>query len=345
MNLELSRRDQILKLIIDLFVKTGQPVGSHTLIEEYNLPYSSATIRNEMNVLEQIGYLEKTHTSSGRVPSSAGYRYYIENLREEGVDEKIKHQLTTLLNEKSRSVEEVISESCQILSHMTNLASVVLGPNAEEEHLVSIQMIPISQNTATAVFVTDQGYVENKTFIIDSSMSIKEIEECIKILNDRLKGTSVAHLIEKMEAIKPIIQDYVTQNDLIYKIFMEAFVKFAQDRISLYGKGELLDQPEFTNDATKLKKLFKLLEQPEIFIDSFDNNNEQISINIGELGEDYDDVSVITSKVTIPGHNEGTIAIVGPKRMDYNSVINALQYVARELERYFSKERDNDGKE
>lgn len=160
--MDLSRRELILKYIVEYFIKHAQPIGSNTLIETYGLKCSSATIRNEMMELENAGYLEKTHTSSGRVPSSKGYRYYIDHLREKDIDESIKHNLAVIFNEKSKSIEDVIKESCQILSHMTNLASVVLGPEASEEHLVSIQFIPLSQNSATAVFVTDKGYVETR---------------------------------------------------------------------------------------------------------------------------------------------------------------------------------------
>ena len=123
--MSLSRRDYILKLIVEYFIKHAIPVGSHTLIEEYNLDVSSATIRNEMFALEKEGYLEKTHTSSGRVPSSKGYRYYIDHLRNESVDSRIKNEIAQLLSERSLTVEQAITKSCEILSHMTNLASVM----------------------------------------------------------------------------------------------------------------------------------------------------------------------------------------------------------------------------
>ncbi|MCF0116900.1 MAG: heat-inducible transcription repressor HrcA, partial [Bacilli bacterium] len=174
--MDLSRRDLILKYIVDSFIKTAQPIGSQTLIEQYDLPYSSATIRNEMQMLENDGFLEKTHTSSGRIPSSKGYRYYVENLRNKDLDENIKFQLQTILQEKNKSIEDIIKESCEILSHMTNLASVVLGPASDNEHLVSLQIIPLTNSSATAVFVTDKGYVENKTFVIPPTISMDDLE-------------------------------------------------------------------------------------------------------------------------------------------------------------------------
>ena len=330
--MSLSRRDYILKLIVEHFIKDATPVGSQTLIEEYGLDVSSATIRSEMNALEKEGFLEKTHTSSGRVPSSKGYRYYIDYLREETVDSKIKNQIATLLNEKTLTADQVITQSCQILSHMTNLATVVLGPNAEDEHLISVQVIPISTNTATVVFVTDRGYVENKTFIFDDDVELNDIESCVKLLNSRLVGTPVSGLIEKMEAMKPLIQDYVTSNDVIYQVFMEAFLKFARDRVSLFGKNELLNQPDLTSDADMRQMLT-------------DDSDKGLNVNIGDEDDEYGDMSIITSKIKMPGQDEGTIALVGPKRMDYQKVISALEYVASELEKYFAKERNQNGRE
>ena len=171
----LTRSDKVLKLIVEYFIKNAQPVGSHTLIEEYNLPYSSATIRNEMFALEKLGYIEKPHTSAGRVPSTLGYKYYCEHLREKTVDESLKYSLQSVLSNKIQSVEEIIKESCEIISHMTNLVSIVMGPDESNECLASVQLIPISSNTITAIFVTDKGYVENKTFIVPTSINAKEI--------------------------------------------------------------------------------------------------------------------------------------------------------------------------
>ena len=343
----MNRRDRILKLIVEHFIKTAQPVGSQTLINEYGLDYSSATIRAEMNALELDGYLEKTHTSSGRVPSSKGYRYYIENLREKSVSEEFKYQMQTILDQKTQSIENVIKESCEILSQMTSLASIVLGPNAKEEKLASVQIIPLSSSSATCVFVTDQGYVENKTFALNEEIQLCDIEQCVKLLNERLKGTAISELVPKMEAIRPILNDYIIDKDVIYQAMLEAFVGFAKDRLNTYGTENLFDQPEFANDAAKIRQLLELLDSPEVFREIEDESDNDISIRIG--GEDDNDVSIISAKVKIPGKKEGSIAIVGPKRMDYDQVVSSMEYLINELEKRFAdkqrKESTSEGKE
>ena len=340
----MNRRERVLKLIVEHFIKTAEPVGSRTLIEKYNLNYSGATIRAEMNSLEQEGFLEKTHTSSGRVPSSKGYRYYIEHLRERSVSDEFKYQMQSILDEKIRSIDDVIKQSCEILSQMTSLASIVLGPNATQEKLISVQLVPISKNSATCVFITDQGYVENKTFVLDDTTSLSDVESCVKLLNERLKGTSISELIPKMKAIKPLLSDYVIDHDVIYQALLEAFVGFAKDRLSAYGKEELFEQPEFKDDAAKIKKLIELFDSPEVFREIEEDEANEISIHIG--GEDIgDDVSIISAKVKIPGQKEGSIAIVGPKRMDYDQVVSSMEYLINEIDKRYSKEGKELGNE
>ena len=345
----MNRRDRILKLIVEHFIKTAQPVGSQTLINEYGINYSSATIRAEMNALESDGFLEKTHTSSGRVPSSKGYRYYIENLRERSVPEEFKYQMQTILDQKTQSIENVIKESCEILSQMTSLASIVLGPNAKQEKLASVQIIPLSNTSATCVFVTDQGYVENKTFALNEEVQLCDIENCVKLLNERLKGTAISELVPKMEAIRPILNDYVLDKDIIYQAMLEAFVGFAKDRLDAYGKDNLFEQPEFANDATKIRRLLELFESPEVFREYEDEAQGDISIHIGGDSQNDEDVSIISAKVKIPGKQEGSIAIVGPKRMDYDQVVSAMEYLIDELEKKYAlsqgKESTSEGKE
>jgi len=335
----LVRSDKILKYIVEYFIKHAQPVGSQTLIDEYHLPYSSATIRNEMNDLEKLGLLEKTHTSSGRVPSSKGYKYYCSYLRDGGVDEEIKHSLQAVLNQKVQSIEEVIKASCEILSHMTNLVSVVMGPEQDSEKLANVQLVRVNENTITAIFVTDKGYVENKTFIVPEHMDADELVKCVKLLNERLVGTPVTGLVDKMEAIKPLLSDYITSHDLIYQALLETFLKFASDRLSLYGRDELFNHPEFTSDSEKLLSVLKMLNDKAVLreIDSeVRHENKDIILRIGDI-KDNPDVSMVTAKFNLGDDGESTIALLGPTRMDYDKALSALQYLADELENYFNK--------
>lgn len=340
----LNRSDTILKYIVEYFIKKAEPVGSQTLIEEYHLPYSSATIRNEMFALEKMGYIEKPHTSSGRVPSTKGYRYYCEHLRDKGVNEELKNSLQAVLESKIQSVEEVIKESCEILSHMTNLVSVVMGPDEKTERLASVQMVKISSNTVTAVFVTDKGYVENKTFIIPESMNVDEIVNCVKLLNDRLIGTPVSELVEKVEVLKPVLSDYVVNHDIVYQALLETFLRFATDRLSLYGKEEILNHPEFKNDSRKLVEVIKLLNDENLFkeVGSETKLTDGPLLKIGEEISENPDVGMVSTKIKL-GNGETSICLIGPKRMDYDGALSALEYLKEALNEYFKNDKDKGG--
>ncbi len=333
-----SRSDTILKCIVEYFIKNAQPLGSKTLIEEFGLPYSSATIRNEMFALEKMGYIEKTHLSSGRVPSAAGYRYYCENLRDKNVDDQLKSSLQLVLNERVKSVEEVVKASCEIISHMTNLVSVVLGPDESQEKLANVQLIQISDNTLTSVLVTDKGYVENKTFIVSDELKPEEVVQCVKILNDRLKGTPISELGEKMQALKPVLSDYIVGHDVVYQALMEVFLRFASDRLSLYGRDELFNNPEFRNDADKLERVFRLLEDQSLFkeVSQEANKSDKPIMTIGDV-HGHPDVSMVTAKINLGDEGESSITLLGPTRMDYDKALSALEYLVNELNKYFNE--------
>lgn len=340
----MTRSEMILKMIVEHFIKTAQPVASQTLIDEYKLDYSSATIRAEMNSLEKEGYLEKTHTSSGRVPSKKGYRYYVEHLRESRLDDKVKYALAGILEKKAQSVEEVIRQSCEILSSMTDLATVVLGPKTAEEHLVSLQIIPIGANTATAVFVTDQGYVENKTFMIDDKIGMENLQKTVALLNERLKGTAISDLVEKMEAMKPAMTDYLVGQDVIYQAILEAFMKFAKQRMALYGKDKIMEQPEFAEDATKLKEVISLIDDPEKLAELLSKEaplTSESGVDV-RVGEDKD-LAIISAEIAVPGANNATLSLVGPSRMDYDKAMEMLRTVCEMIGEYFQGSTDNKG--
>lgn len=329
----LQRKDYILKLIVEHFIKTAQPVGSKTLIENYGLSFSSATIRNEMQALEEEEYLEKTHTSSGRIPSTKGYKYYVEHLREYEKHKDIEYQLQTILNERVKTVEDILSKSCEVLSSMTNLASVILGSDADEGNLVSLQILPISSNSATVIFVTSQGKVVNKTFFFDETTKLEDLQKCIDVLSNRLIGTPVKDLEEKLALLKPIILDYIIDGDILYQTILRTLNSLANNRVILYGKDHLLDQPEFADDPRLIKTLLEMLDSPEFFrnISKENYNDNEIYIKFGNDDTDFKDISIISAKLDIPGAENNVISVIGPKRMDYDQALNAIKTLIDEI--------------
>jgi len=327
----MTRKEHILKLIVEHFIQTAEPLGSVTLLEKYNLPFSSATIRNYMSDLEADGYIEKTHTSSGRVPSAKGYKYYIEFLRSDQLDDVIKHQLTTVLKDEHKAIDDIIKESCEILSSMTNLTSIVMGNDSKTECLNKIQLIPLNETSAVAVLVTTKGRVEYKNFAISATNSIEDIQNCIDILNDRLVGTSINKVIEKMNALKPVLNDYMEKYQVFFNTLIETVTHLNKDEYAIYGSEKILDQPEFTTSKEKIKKMFKLIENDKLF-QLVKNQNDRINVLIGEEIESDldDDVTLISTTIDIDNEIK-TIALLGPTRMDYQKAISAMVYLAEQI--------------
>ena len=297
-----------------------------------------------MYALEKMGMIEKTHTSSGRVPSSQGYKYYCENLREKNVDEEIKYSIQQVLKQRNKSIEEIIQASCEIISHMTSLVSVILGPDEAKEKLANVQLIRVNENTLTAIFVTNSGYVENKTFICPDNITGDEIMTCVKLLNERLQGTPISALVEKMESLRPIFTEQIVNHDIVYQALLQTLLKFATDRLSFYGREELFSHPEFKNDINKLQKVFELLGDTSIFKNverEMSGKDKSLMLKIGEL-QDNPDVSLVSAKIKIGEKDSGTIALVGPTRMDYEKALNALEYLIESIQDRFEKKEEEE---
>lgn len=338
-----SRQITIFKAIVDAFVETAEPVGSKYLLERYQLPYSSATIRNEMAALEEYGYLEKTHTSSGRVPSVAGYRYYVETMSDFKIEDTIKYQMQTIFSERGRTLNEVVQESCEMLSQLTHLTSIALGPDARNESLQNITIVPISNERVSVIIVTDMGHVENKTFILDGTYSYEDLISCVGVMNDMLIGTPINQVIIRLERdVKPIISARIQEHEVLFRAFLEAFVKFANKDVYFSGKENMLYQPEF-NDVNKLRRLVSAFENSQMWQSIGLSEEEGITVKIGQPLPitELEDVSVISGTFKTGVNSSGTISVIGPTRMPYEQVVSLVDYVSKNIEDLFF----NDNKE
>lgn len=338
---DFNRKQLILKLIVEHFIKTAEPIGSQTLIETCRLPYSSATVRNEMAELESLGYLEKTHASSGRVPSAQGYRYYVDYLREDtGVDAETKEKIQALFTRSDFQIDNVIKQGCEIIAEMTHLTSVMLGPSGDAERLQKVQLIPISVNSAVAVFVTDCGHIEHKIFNIPPKVSIADVQKCVDIINDRITGTLLEHVVDKVAAIRPIIAEKVKHYDVLFKALMEVFRSFTDERMDVFGRANVLEQPEFIADIPRLKKLVALFESDEAWRNL--GKSDDVTVMIGDessLGANLDNIAVVSARLGVSDNRASQIALVGPTRMDYDRAIKILEYFQKALQKY-AKERE-----
>ena len=336
----LSRRDLILKYIVDYYIKTAQPVGSHTLIEEYKLPYSSATIRNEMQELEENGYLEKPHTSAGRIPSPQGYRFYVEHLRSHARRNELTTHLESVFNNRTLEIQEIIRQTSQVLSQMTNLTSIVLGPKADEEALAKIQLVPINDSSAVVLIVTSKGYVEHRTFKIPEGCDSIDLQNCVDIMNDRLVGTPILEVNTKLAILAPVIADRVREHEQILKSFFDAFMKLTNERIKIYGQNNMFDMPEFTQDLNQLKSMTEILSKDDIWRNLTNRDGIAVKIGTENMIQELQNATVVTSQISVNGEEKGTIALIGPTRMDYDAVLDAVEFVTRKIQELMEGEKE-----
>ena len=326
-----ERQNKILKLIVERYIKEPIPVGSKVLSKI--LKCSSATVRNEMASLEDEGLLEKTHTSSGRVPSEAGYRYYVDNLMElkkMNAEDMLKLQI--VFKNQQLGLSDSIQQSLQIISDITNYTTVVLGVNSHENLLKQIEVVPIDEESMIVLIVTDKGHVEHKSIKL-KDVSTEEIKKTVNLINNLIAGTPIDEVSTKLEfEIKPIIGNYVRQHEQLYNAFYHVFNDFTSGDVNVVGRTKMLEQPEFSNNLEKIKNVFNKLEDKDILQAIEQDNDNNIKVYIGEESKIDDDVTVIKTKFK-SGNEEGTIAIIGPKRMEYDRVVGLLEYMKENIER------------
>lgn len=326
-----ERQNKILKLIVEEYIKTASPVGSSGLCKELNC--SSATIRNEMASLEEIGFLEKTHTSSGRVPSEKGYRYYVDTLmkpKEMTGEDVLK--LQRIFDNKQLVLSDAITKSMEIISEITNCTSVVLGASSSENKLKEVQVVPLDDKRVVAIVITDKGHVEHKELNVGDNVLPSEVKKVVELINKLLVGTPLDEVSSKLEfEIKPIIGNYVKSHEALYQVFYNAFNEFSyKSHMHMAGRTKLLDYREFDNVA-KVKEILNKFDD-ESMVKKIEADNNDISVYIGHENNFDDDVSVIKTRYVVNGE-EGTIAIVGPKRMDYERVVTLLDFLKHNIER------------
>lgn len=324
-----KRQESILKLIVEHYVKLAKPIGSNLISKK--LKCSSATVRNDMAILEDAHLLEKTHTSSGRIPSEEGYRYYVDNLMElkkMNAEDMLKLQI--IFHNQQLPLADCITKSLQVISDMTNYATVILGSSSHDNLLKQIEVVPIDSNSMVVIVVTDRGHVEHKEVKLDN-VSLDDVKKTVNLINNLIVGTPIDEVSTKLEyEVKPVIGRYVSQHEQLYNAFYNVFSDFSSHNVNVVGKTKFLEQPEFSN-VNKIKKIFDKLDNEEVLREIKEDMDNNIKVYIGNESNIDEDVTVIKTKFK-NGADEGTLAIVGPKRMDYERVVSLLEYLKNNIE-------------
>lgn len=329
-----ERKQRVLKAIIDDYIETAEPVGSRTLARKYDLGVSPATIRNEMADLEMLGYLKHLHTSSGRVPSSKGYRFYVDGLiPPKPVSDEEKVLIDRWYNARVKRIDEVFQETAHIISQVTKNVSLVLAPQLTQAKFRCLQFLPLDDYRIITVLMTDAGFIENKIIEMPSGAVFEDFQRMAKIINANLAGHTLDTIQHHALAeIRDEIRDESLYESAL-EIIHRALDTGKKERLYLGGTTQMLEQPEF-HDVEKVKETLLMLEEEELIKDIlYAHMGDGLEVTIGQENEDkhFKDSSIITATYHLDGELLGTIAVLGPTRMEYAKAMSLLEYMNSNL--------------
>jgi heat-inducible transcriptional repressor len=328
-----DRKKRVLQAIVEEYINTAEPVSSNAITKNYGLDYSSATIRNEMANLEKMGLLEKTHTSSGRVPSAQGYRFYVDELlKEDNISlEEIKY-ISSKLESKVNEIDELTKITTSTISEITHYTTVSIGPKTSKQIIEEIKFILLGSRMLMAVILTDNGLVKETIIKFDEDINEKQVETLNFMFNKKLKGEPIDTLDRPLEEY---LYDEMVYTVNVIKPIIEQIKKviYEEEEIHLEGTNRSFDLPEF-NSLETAKHFVNLLDEKELMADMLNSGfAKDINIYIGDETdkEELKDFSIITFKHKVGNKDLGTIGIIGPKRMDYSKVISVMKYISKKL--------------
>jgi len=334
-----SRQKLILKAIIDEYINTAQPVGSKYLTQVPYLTFSSATLRYDMAELELLGYLEKTHTSSGRIPSELGYKYYVDHLITRDADVQISFPvIDDVLKQNQIKREQAIEEAVKLLSDLTNYTALAVGPAHDQLTIKKVDFIPLTDETATLLIVTNQGHVEHQTITIPDGLNINDLKETIKTLDELLSNKTLedASIILKESLMKNDLKTFMDFQQQLMASFIQAFSKFSEENVYLSGMTRMFDQPEFDNGGY-IKKFVEMLDRRDLVKMIGQQDGLQVRFGSDMKLIPMENCTLISIPYQINQQEHGTIAIIGPNRMPYGKVIPLLEYIALNIGKLYKK--------
>lgn len=337
-----DRKLKILKAIISNYLETGEPVGSRTISKYTDLNLSSATIRNEMADLEELGLIMQPHTSAGRIPTDKGYRLYVDRMMVEK-DTEMEEMKTQLLDRVDK-MESLLKQVAKVLAYNTNYATLVTAPQYQNSKLKFIQLSQVDERQLLAVIVVDGNVIKNKLMQVERMLENDEILKLNVLLNTFLQGASLQDInLEMIQTIKTQAGEFADIMENVFQGIAEAIHEADQVEIYTSGTTNMLKYPELGN-IEQTTKLLEALEErqglDELIDESMNGENPNgIQVYIGEESpvSNMKDCSIVTATYELAEGARGTIGIIGPKRMDYQKVVSTLKNLTGELDTIFKK--------
>ena len=328
-----KRKKEILQAIVEEYIQTAEPVSSGSLVENKKIDCSSATIRNEMAELEKIGFLEKPHTSAGRIPSQEGYRYYVDELlRDDKITQKEMLYIKEKLETKVNNLEELTKIATTTLSEITHYTTIAVGPNVNKHSIIDIKFVLLGSRMLMVIILTDSGIVRESIIKFDEDIEQEQIDDLSMVFKNKLVGQPLEKLNSPIEEF--IVKEMKTGVNIIKKIIKEINKMLGNvSKLYLEGANKALDLPEFKK-VDVAKSFLDVLDAKDLVADVLNTGiAKDINVYIGSESEreELKDFSIVTFNHLIEDKDIGTIGIIGPKRMDYSKIISVMKYISKKL--------------
>ena len=338
-----ERKMRILRAIIDDYILTGVPVGSRTISKKYETGLSSATIRNEMSDLEDLGYLDQPHVSAGRIPSAKAYRLYVDTLlKTSRASSDSPESIDAHFSGRIRQMEEVIDHAARVISSLTNYTAVVLSPKGQQPKLQTVQLVPVSTGTALVVVVTDLGIVRDHLIRVGTDMDQDTLYTVSRTLTEELRGCTLEEACQKLPEIIRRMEGNEAVLQGLYGFLTERREAPDGGHVAVGGTSNMLAYPEYS-DVDKARGFLSLMETRDKLADIIRGSGEMaFTVRIGpETGvPEMADCSIVTATYSTGAGQHGTLGVIGPTRMQYSRVISILNVMGRQLTDLFSGEND-----
>lgn len=325
-----ERKKMILFSIINSYVNLGEPIGSNSLLNEYSLDISSATIRNEMSTLEKMGLLEKAHTSGGRYPSDKGYRLYVNNLLENSLNEKEDENLEKILDKRYGNVSKIVETATLLLSKMTNLTAVSYTIRNNITKVINLELLKIDPNMLLFVVVYDNASIVSDRIYISEEIDDDKLIEISRILKQNIEGKNLKDLAKIFEKIKNSgFKQYENLLDILEKKINNDSLSDLTKEVIIKGLGNIFNFKEF-EDPIKAREFIKIFDSKERIWELIENSNNELQITIGDENEinELKDNTIITSHFNYDKDIVGQIGIIGLTRIDYKEVISDIKLIS-----------------
>lgn len=331
-----GRKEKILQAIVDGYIQTCQPVSSAEIREKHLPALSSATIRNEMAALEEMGYLTQPHTSSGRVPTADAYRLYVEKLMPRRKLSRSELKIVKrYFNKKITELDDMLKSTAKVISEITNLTSVAYVQNTEDAIVTNIRIVRITDATALIVIVTNLGVLKDSIVNIGRGVTDEYCEQASKFITEIFGGRRISEINKPKALVKEVKKEY----QQVFKTVLRIFKSYSHDEmlsdIVLEGSAKILEQPEYAN-LQKAKAMLQFLDAKEELVPVLQNSDDMnISIKIGrdnELRDGMPECAIVTASYAIDGVTVGNAGVIGPIRMDYSKVVSVLDYLSKTVQ-------------